>query len=99
MIRHVVLFKLTDPVPGAVPRPFETLRDALEPLATSVPGVLSLRVSADPGTIDRHWHAVLETEHDSWDDLARYQDHPAHRRAVATIDAIVAERAVVDYER
>ena len=98
MIRHIVLFTLADRSPAGKPAQFASLRDALEPLAGSVPGVLSLRVSADATTIPTHWDAALETEHPSWEALADYQAHPDHRRAVEAIDAIVAARAVVDYE-
>jgi hypothetical protein len=98
MIRHIVLFKLVDRSPEGAARQVETLRGALEPLAASVPGVLSLRVSVDRTSIETHWDAALETEHASWADLAEYQAHPEHRRAIAVIDPVVAERAIVDYE-
>ncbi|GAA4062522.1 Dabb family protein [Agromyces indicus] len=98
MIRHIVLFKLTDRSPHGAAEQVETLRSALEPLAASVPGVLGLRVSADTTSIATHWDAALETEHASWEDLAAYQAHPEHRRAVEAIDPVVTERAVVDYE-
>lgn len=98
MIRHIVLFTLTDRSPEGAAAQVETLRGALEPLAASVPGVLSLRVSVDRTAIETHWDAALETEHASWEDLAAYQAHPEHQRAIAAIDPVVAERAIVDYE-
>ena len=76
MIRHIVLFKLADRSPDAAAGQVATLRGALEPLAASVPGVLGLRVSVDPTTIETHWDVALETEHASWEDLAAYQAHP-----------------------
>ncbi|MEI5583361.1 MULTISPECIES: Dabb family protein [unclassified Agromyces] len=98
MIRHIVLFRVADRTPRAKPGQVERLREALEPLASSVPGVLSLRVSADPTTIETHWDAALETEHESWEHLAAYQAHPEHRRAIEAIDPVVSDRAIVDYE-
>lgn len=98
MIRHIVLFKVSDRTPEGASAQVEALRGALEPLAASVPGVLSLRVSADPKTVETHWDAALETEHASWEDLAAYQVHPEHRRALEVVGSVAAEKAVVDYE-
>jgi hypothetical protein len=98
MIRHIVLFKVSDRTPDGARAQVETLRAALEPLAASVPGVLALRLSADPKFVETHWDAALETEHASWEDLAAYQAHPEHQRAIAVIDPVVAQRAIVDYE-
>jgi hypothetical protein len=97
MIRHIVLFKVSGSTRDANAR-IETLRSALEPLAASVPGVLSLRVSADPKRVETHWDAALETEHPSWDDLDAYQAHPEHLRALAVVNSVAVEKAVVDYE-
>ena len=52
MIRHIVLFKLSDRTPDGARAQAEALRGALEPLAASVPGVLSLRVSNDPKRVE-----------------------------------------------
>jgi hypothetical protein len=98
MIRHIVLFKVSDRSPEGSRSQVETLRGALEPLAQSVPGVSSLRVSADPKAIETHWDVALETEHASWADLAAYQIHPEHRRALEVVDSVAAEKAIVDYE-
>jgi hypothetical protein len=98
MIRHIVLFTVADRSPEAKPAQVQTLRNALEPLATSVPGVLTLRVSADPTTIATHWDVALETEHESWEDLAAYQVHPEHVRALGVVDSVAAKKAIVDYE-
>ena len=98
MIRHIVLFKLSDRTPDGARAQAEALRGALEPLAASVPGVLSLRVSDDPKRVDTHWDVALETEHASWDDLDAYQVHPEHRRALEVVNSVAAEKAVVDYE-
>ena len=98
MIRHIVLFKVSDRSAEGSRAQVETLRGALEPLAASVPGVLSVTVAADPKTVDTHWDAALVTEHDSWEDLAAYQVHPEHRRAVAVVDSVATDKAIVDYE-
>jgi hypothetical protein len=98
MIRHIVLFKVSDRTPDGARAQVETLRAALEPLAASVPGVLALRLSADPKFVETHWDAALETEHASWEDLAAYQVHPEHARALDVVNSVAAEKAVVDYE-
>lgn len=98
MIRHIVLFRVSDTTPEGARAQVEALRGALEPLAASVPGVLGLRVSADPKAVDTHWDAALETEHATWDDLAAYQAHPDHVRAVEVVNSVTSEKAIVDYE-
>jgi hypothetical protein len=55
-------------------------------------------VSADPKFVETHWDAALETEHASWEDLAAYQAHPEHVRALDVVNSVAAEKAVVDYE-
>ena len=98
MIRHIVLFTVSDRTPEGSRAQIETLRGALEPLAASVPGVLSLRVAADPKTVETHWDVALVTEHATWEDLAAYQVHPEHVRALGVVDSVTAQKAIVDYE-
>lgn len=97
MIRHIVLFRFapTETDPAAA---FESLAGALRPLATSVEGVISLRVDADPKRVGSHWDAALVSEHESWDDLAAYQVHPAHLDALKVVNEVIVDKAVVDYE-
>lgn len=96
MIRHIVLFRFapTNDPAGA----FDELASALRPLESSIEGVISLRVDADPHHVDGHWDAALVSLHESWEALAAYQKDPAHLEAITVVNAVASEKAVVDYE-
>lgn len=95
MIRHIVVFGFSSENRADS---LATLKQALEPLATAIPGVQSLRVDGDPHRVDGHWDAALVSEHDSWEALDAYQTHPAHLSALTVVGALVDRKAVVDYE-
>ena len=98
MIRHVVTFKFVAEDPEGRARAAARLRDALEPLATRVPGVRSLEVGIDDGSVPGHWDAVLVSHHDSASALAAYQEHPEHVAALRVVAELVAAKSVVDAE-
>jgi hypothetical protein len=98
MIRHVVAFRLSAADPDQRKVDLAGMRDRLEPLAGTVPDVLSLRVFGDLGLVDSHWHAVLISDHSDNAALEAYQVHPEHVAAVKWVNTVVADRAVVDFE-
>lgn len=95
MIRHIVLFRANDAARATVTT---TLQNTLGPLRDSVPGVRALRVDGDPHRVEGHWDVALISEHDSWDALVEYQSHPDHLAALAVVNTLVQQKAVVDYE-
>jgi quinol monooxygenase YgiN len=98
MIRHVVAFRLGAADPDQRKVDVAGMRDRLEPLVRSVPGVLDLRVHSDLGLVESHWHAVLVSDHPDNAALEAYQRHPEHVAAVAWVNTVVVDRAVVDFE-
>ena len=98
MIRHIVTFqfKATDAAERA--EAATKLRAALEPLGASVPGVQSLEIGIDDGSVDGHWDAALVSVHDSADALAAYQVHPDHVAALGIVGDLVAQKSVVDFK-
>jgi quinol monooxygenase YgiN len=98
VIRHIVAFRLSAPDPHQREADLAGMRERLEPLAHSVPGVLDLRVHGDLGLVDSHWHAVLVSAHPDNAALETYQGHPEHLAAVEWVNTVVADRAVVDFE-
>jgi hypothetical protein len=98
MIRHIVVFQVAGESDTERAANVERLQSTLRPLATSIPGIRSLRVEADTTGIATHWDAVLVSEHDSWDDLAAYQVHPDHQAALVVVNAVATGKAVADYE-
>ncbi|MGO1543252.1 MAG: Dabb family protein [Gulosibacter sp.] len=98
MIRHVVTFKFKAETAEGKSAAASQLRESLEPLAASVPGVRFLQFGIDNGSVEGHWNAVLITEHDSFQELSEYQVHPHHRAVLDTVGDLVSEKSIVDYE-
>lgn len=98
MIQHIVAFRLSASDPEQRAKDVAGLQDRLEPLADVIPGVKDLRVRADLGKVDTHWHVVLISVHTNIEALEAYQVHPAHVAAARWVNTVVADRAVVDFE-
>ncbi len=98
MIRHIVTFQFTATEGAGRAEAAEKLRATLEPLADSVPGVQSLEIGIDDGSVDGHWDAALVSVHDSAEALAAYQVHPDHVAALGIVGKLVAQKSVVDFE-
>lgn len=97
MIRHVVTFKFRAEHAEQRAAAASQLRATLEPLASLVPGVQSLEIGIDEGSIEGHWDAVLISLHDSVEALAAYQVHPQHVTALSVVAGLVESKSVVDY--
>lgn len=97
MIRHIVTFKFTATDPEGRAQTVEKLRAALEPLAAIIPGVQSLEIGVDDGSVPGHWDAALVSHHDSYEALAAYQVHPDHQAALPIVGELVSDKSVVDY--
>ena len=97
MIRHVVTFKFKAEHAEQHSAAALQLRATLEPLGSLVPGVRSLEIGIDDGSVEGHWDAVLISVHDSADALAAYQVHPEHVAALDVVASLVDMKSVVDY--
>ena len=98
MIRHIVAFQLTAADPDVRKRHVTEMRGRLEALVDAVPGVVSIEVHEDLGTVASHWPVILVSDFETTEALEQYQVHPSHRAAVDWMnDGIVADRVVVDY--
>ncbi len=98
MIRHIVMWKLaaTSPEQKAVAAAEITV--ALEALVPIIPQLKSLGVHANSAFFETNWDLVLVADYDSVADLAAYQDHPEHLKALPIVRRNVAERVAVDFE-
>ena len=92
MIRHVLAFQLSDRDHDA------EIRERLTGLVGVVPGLVSMDVEPDLGTVESNWDMVLVSLHESAEALAAYQTHPAHVEAATFARQFMTARAVVDYE-
>ncbi|MFA5688525.1 MAG: Dabb family protein [Kiritimatiellales bacterium] len=91
MVKHIVLWTMK---PEAVPEKKLEAKNRLEALVGMIPGLHTLEVGIDAG----NGTMSLYSELDSFDALAGYQEHPAHKTAGALIQELAAARCVSDYE-
>ena len=98
MIRHVVVWRLLGNSAEEKRQRFESLAPDLEALADSVPGVSSLSVSFSTGPNPKNWDMCLISEHESWEALEVYTNHPDHVAVASRVSENVSERAGADFE-
>lgn len=76
--------------------------DALAPglgaLQGVIPGLQSLSVSFSTGPNPKNWDMCLISDHDSWEALETYTNHPAHLEVAARVAENVTERSGADFE-
>ena len=77
---------------------FESLKPQLEALVDSVPGLLSLSVNYSTGPNPKNWDMCLISDHDSWDALDTYANHPDHLAVASQVAENVTARAGADFE-
>jgi len=99
MIRHIVMWKLKDHAEGT-PKDenIRRMKAALEALPSKIPFIREFRIGVNARAGDTSWDMVLSSGFESWDDLAAYQDHPAHLEVGKFVGKVRSERAIVDYE-
>lgn len=98
MVGHIVMWKLKETAEGhGAAENAQKMKEMLAALPGLIPQLRSLTVSTDVFLAIPETDVVLYTVFDSADDLQAYQVHPEHKKCVAFISAVVAERRVVDY--
>ena len=98
MIRHIVTWKLRATDAPAKATAVAAIAAALEPLASRMPGIASLTVSANSAYFDQNWDVVLVGDYESLHALDAYQVHPEHVAAAAVVREHVTERASIDID-
>ena len=63
-----------------------------------IPPLKSLQVGINENEGNDAFDVCLITEHNSWEDLKAYQDHPIHKEVAVFISEVRKIRAVVDFE-
>jgi len=96
-IRHVVAWKLaaTDEVERA--EQAARIKQGLESLPAVIPQLRFLQVGVNVVPVN-DFDLVLISDFDSVEDIAIYQEHPAHLEVAGFIRSVVASRASVDFE-
>lgn len=98
MIGHIVMWKLKEQAEGgSAAENAAKMKDMLGALPGLIPQLRELRISTEVFAAIPETEVVLYTVFDSKEDLDAYQVHPEHKKCVAFISAVVAERRMVDY--
>ena len=98
MVGHIVMWKLKETAEGkSAAENAQVMKDMLGALPGLIPELRRLVISSDVFASIPETQVVLYTEFDSAEDLQTYQVHPEHKKCVAFIQAVAAERRMVDY--
>ena len=99
MIKHVVMWKFKDYAQCRTKQEnLEFVKSKLEALPQKIDFIRSIKVSFNVNDKAGMYDAILESEFDSLEDVAKYRVHPDHK-AISEYVALVREsRASVDYE-
>jgi len=98
MIRHIVTWKLKAEDAAGKSAAFTEMAQALGSLPPLVPEIRSLQIGQDIAETEGNWDVVLVVDCATTADLAAYQAHPEHQKAIAVVRANTAERSSVDFE-
>jgi len=99
VIRHIVCWKFQERAGGASREEnLQKAREMLLGLRGTIAEIRSLEVGIDVVQGARSWDIALVGTFASREDLAAYQNHPAHLEVVAFLRAVQSERCSVDFE-
>lgn len=99
MIRHIVLWRLKDSIPGLTKiEAAATIKHVLEDLNGKIPGLIRLEVGFDFSLSEESSDVVLYSEFESREALDAYQIHPLHKAVMPVIKELRSERRLVDCE-
>jgi quinol monooxygenase YgiN len=92
VIKHIVLWKLKNPVDAAR---FKALLDTCKGL---VPGMITFEVAVRTEALEANVDVALYSVFESKAALNAYQIHPEHKAVSAELGPLRDTRAVLDYE-
>ncbi len=96
MLKHVVLWKIKDPMQRAAHT--AAVKRALELLRGQIPGLRAIEVGIDIRVDDGADDLCLYAEFEDRAALDRYQKHPLHLDVKAILGPLVSGRRCVDWE-
>lgn len=96
MLRHIVLMRLEADTEEVRLARSARLSAALAALPDLIPEVRSLTVNANVLSRPGNWDLALTVDVDDAAGLDVYREHPEHRKVLALIEEVVADRSAVD---
>lgn len=99
MVRHIVMFKLTEfATPADKLAKMQEIKTGLEALIDKIDVLRLIRVDFNINP-EETWDVILTTELDSLEDVKTYANHLEHVAvSKGIIGPVKADRACVDYE-
>lgn len=97
ILRHVVLMKMDASSSAQRTERSATLAAALEALPSHIEQILALSVGLNSLDNPGNWDLALTVDLADEDALGVYRNHPEHRKVIALIEQLVAERCAVDF--
>jgi hypothetical protein len=94
-VRHIFLWRVA---PGNDP---DAIVKILNTLPDHCPGIVSWNIGRNEAPANENgapWDGALISDHESWELLDEYSNHPFHTEVVEKLLPRFADRAVVDYE-
>ena len=96
MLRHVVLFRLTEDTPEGT---LQSLKDGLSLLANSIPEISSYSFGKDLGLREGNYDLGIVADFEDEKAFNRYVEHPDHQAFVADqLRPVLAERVALQFE-
>lgn len=100
MIKHIVMFKLSENAEGKTRKEnLDTALDMLKDFKELIPVIKDFKaVSNSPDAPDSNYDLALICDFLNIDDLNAYQTHPEHLKFGKFITKVRESRACIDYE-
>ncbi len=97
MLRHIVLFRMKATADAERASSVERLSGALLALPAHIGEIRALSVGANILERPGNWDLALTVDVDDLDALEVYRLHPEHKKVLALVDELAAERCAVDF--
>ncbi len=94
-VRHIFLWRVGE---GNDP---DQIVELLNTLPSRCPGIVGWEIGRNqalPNENGDPWDGALISEHESWEALEAYSQHPYHNEVVGKVVPMMSGRAVVDFE-
>ena len=94
MVKHIVMFKLTE----KTSQNMELATDSLRSLENKIETLKSIEIGTDFLESDRSYDIVLTAHFDNQEGLKTYSSHENHLPVVKLMRSLCSSSVVVDYE-
>ena len=94
MVKHIVMFKLTE----KTPQNMELAIDSLRSLENKIETLKSIEIGTDFLESDRSYDIVLTAHFENQEGLKTYSSHENHLPVVKIMRSLCSSSVVVDYE-